>query len=116
MSKAQFITTLLFESTNDQTTINNALTAAFPNTECPANLPFVTFESESLCDAIIDCYFANADQLKASVAHEFDMRNEFEVWFRIGTDVQPILRSSDLASLLPADSQFSAPCFDQSLE
>ena len=116
MSKAQFITTLLFESTNDQTTINAALTAAFSNTECPANLPFVSFKSESLCDAIIDRYFANADQLKASIAHEFDMRNEFEVWFRIRTDAQPILRSSDLASLLPADSQLSVPCFDQSLD
>lgn len=116
MNAVKISTTLYFETTNDQTTIDEAMLAAFPHTEWCEVRSRSTFESPSLCDAIIDRYFANADQLKASIAHEFDMRNEFEVWFRIRTDAQPILRSSDLASLLPADSQLSAPCFDQSLE
>lgn len=76
MKKIYNFTRLAFKTTDENSNIQEAMLAAFPEAEWNESREASCFKSFSLRNYLIDTLFENADDAKREVAHEFDVYSD----------------------------------------
>lgn len=114
MSTYKFITILTFKTTSEHIDIDDALLATFRDCKWSETNKRADFQSDSLSDALVDTYFANAERVKANMTHKFDVYSEHEVSLSVMSEVQPQFRQIDPYEALP-NAQFVITNYSQDL-
>lgn len=114
MNQYKFVTTLTFHTTTDKLDIDDAMLAIYTKAKWSEDYRRPDFQSDSLCDAIIDSYFANAEGVKANMTHKFDVYSEHEVVLTVMSDVQPMFRRINPYEAL-LDAKFAITNYSQDL-
>ena len=76
MKKIYNFTRLVFKTTDENSNIQEAMLATFPEAEWNESRKASCFKSFSLRNYLIDALFENADEAKREVLHEFDVYSE----------------------------------------
>ena len=114
MSTYKFITILTFKTTSEHIYIDDALLATFRDSKWSETNKRADFQSDSLSNALVDTYFANAERVKANMTHKFDVYSEHEVSLTVMSEVQPQFRRINPYEALP-NAQFAIMNYAQDL-